>query len=323
MPRLPAARLLAVPLTAATLVLAGCGGSSDPGSTAASAEPSASSSSSSPSADVRTQAEKAEQEARKQTSSARPKPSTPPTPRYRHPVLGADVSWPQCPKGTGIPERQGLGLPPPLPEAEFVVIGLTNGPGFTRNPCLADQLRQAKQRKMAVSAYAVVSWPAADRYGGIDHDGPFDGATELGRLRNAGYQQGRFNVRTMKELGFRTPAVWVDVEPYPVFPWPDDTRGNAAVVEGAVRAYREAGYTIGTYSTQSLWQTVAGDLRFGVREWRAAGNTSREEALKRCGPDRAFQGGKALITQWTDGRRDFNITCPGAARDLGKFFHQY
>ena len=60
------------------------------------------------------------------------------SPRITGPLLGGDVSWPQCPKGMGIPEKRSEGLPMPDASARFVVIGLTNGPGFVANPCLAE-----------------------------------------------------------------------------------------------------------------------------------------------------------------------------------------
>ena len=81
-----------------------------------------------------------------------PSPSAPPSievpslpvAKDRGIVEGGDLSWPQCPKGMGIKERRTLGLPKPLDSAEYVVIGLTNGPAFTPNPCLADQVEWAK-----------------------------------------------------------------------------------------------------------------------------------------------------------------------------------
>ena len=45
------------------------------------------------------------------------------------PRKGADISWPNCPKGMGIPSRRTLGLPMPKKHAQFAIIGLTNGPG--------------------------------------------------------------------------------------------------------------------------------------------------------------------------------------------------
>ncbi|NYJ01610.1 hypothetical protein HNR19_002308 [Nocardioides thalensis] len=243
--------------------------------------------------------------------------------RRDEPVLGADISWPQCPKGMGIPEKRSQGMPMPIPQAEYVVVGLTNGPGFTPNPCLADQVAWVEERGLMISAYAVASYPdepTLDEYGG---DGPFDAGSDLGRLRNVGYQQARYNIGSMADAGLQTPIVWIDVEPVPDFEWSADVRANAAVVVGAARAYTDAGYEIGVYSTPYLWDEVVGDLSLGVPEWRAAGETSSEEALNRCGDDWSIQGGKGILGQWVQDSRDQNITCPGVAADLGRWFHQY
>ncbi|RLV47888.1 hypothetical protein D9V37_17395 [Nocardioides mangrovicus] len=243
------------------------------------------------------------------------------------PVEGADVSWPQCPKGMGIPQKRSKGLAMPLPTARFVVLGLTNSPGFTANPCLASQVQWVAQRHLLAAAYSVVSYPdeaTLTREGGA---GPYDGDTPLGMLGNVGYAQARFNVATMKGAGLRAPVVWVDVEPVNDFAWSADPKANAAVVRGAVRGYQAAGYRVGVYSTQHLWQEVVGDLRLELPEWRAAGMTSRAEALRRCGVERMFQGGSAVMSQWVDGSaetgRDRIVTCPDGVSRLGDWFHQY
>ncbi|TWG97256.1 hypothetical protein L615_003700000220 [Nocardioides sp. J9] len=239
-------------------------------------------------------------------------------------VLGGDVSWPQCPKGMGIPEKQGKGLPMPLPEAEFVVLGLTNGPGFTRNPCLADQVQWAKDNDVLVSVYAVSSFPDKATLDDYGSDGPYDASNRLGRLRNVGYQQARFNIGTMGTTGLLSPIVWIDVEPVPTFEWSSDLRANAAVIEGVARGYTDAGYRIGVYSTPLLYRQVVGDLSLGgIPEWRAAGQTSRAEALNRCGPDWSIQGGPAVMGQWVEDQRDKNVTCPGISADLGQWFHRF
>jgi hypothetical protein len=239
-------------------------------------------------------------------------------------VLGGDVSWPQCPPGTGIPEKQGLGMPMPLPEAEYVVLGLTNGPGFTPNPCLSDQVAWAKDNDVLVAVYAVSSYPSRatlEKYGA---DGPYDASDRLGRLRNVGYQQARYNIGTMGQVGLLSPIVWIDVEPVPMFDWSSDLQANAAVIEGVARGYTDAGYAIGVYSTPSLYRRVVGELSLGgVPEWRAAGQTSRAEALDRCGPDWSIQGGTAVMGQWVEQQRDQNVTCPGIAADLGRWFHRF
>ncbi|QYJ05235.1 hypothetical protein KUV85_06020 [Nocardioides panacisoli] len=237
------------------------------------------------------------------------------------PVLGADISWPQCPKGMGIEQRPTLGMPMPVPEAEYVVIGLTNGPGFTPNPCLADQVDWVAERGLLVSAYSVLSYPTDQQLAEYGATGPHDSDDRLGRLRNVGHQQAAYNLATMQRAGLQTPIVWLDVEPVRDWEWSADKVANAAVVEGAARAYREEGYEIGVYSTPYMWDEIVGGFELGVPEWRAAGQTSRAEAASRCGEDWSIQGGRAVFGQWVADRRDHNITCPGIAADLGRWFH--
>ncbi len=236
------------------------------------------------------------------------------------PVLGADVSWPQCPKGMGIPERRTLGLPAPPPEAQYVVVGLTNGPAFTENPCLADQVAAVEAAGQLLAAYAVTSYPDAEALETAGDDGPFDAGTASGRLANTGYQQAAYGVRLMQRDGLDTPVVWVDVEPVSDFEWSDDPDANAAVVRGVVRGYEDAGYEVGIYSTPYLWEQIVADLELGLPEWRAAGETSRAEALSRCRQEESIQGGEAVMGQWLQDSRDLNVTCPGVSAELGRWF---
>ncbi len=239
------------------------------------------------------------------------------------PVLGADISWPQCPVGMGIPLKRSKGAPPPVEEAQYVVLGLTNGPGFYPNPCLADQVADVRARGRMAAAYSVVSYPEPERLTRHADDGPYDGSTRLGALANNGYAQAVYNLRTMRAAGLVTPVIWIDVEPVPDFEWSSDLEANAVVVSGMARGYREAGYAIGVYSTPYLWDIVVGDLELGVPEWRAAGQTSREAALATCEPDRVIQGGEPVMGQWVEANRDMNVTCPGISLELERWFHQY
>ena len=138
-------------------------------------------------------------------------------------VLGADISWPQCPPGMGIPFKETSGQPMPRDDAEYVVIGLTNGPGFHANPCLADQVAYAKERELLVAAYSVISWPdeaAQAKYGG---------------LQEAGAAQAQFNLQSMKAAGLDSPIIWLDIEQVPHYEWSTSTAANAEVVLGAAR----------------------------------------------------------------------------------------
>ena len=244
-------------------------------------------------------------------------------PRPTGPILGADISWPQCPRGMGIAQKRSHGSPMPIDAARYVILGLTNGPGFYPNPCLESQVDWVRSRHLMAAAYSVISYPEQRHLAAYGDKGPFDGSTRTGALSNVGYQQAGFNLSTMRRAGLQSPIVWLDVEPVPDFEWSRDLAANASVVRGAARGYTDAGFGIGAYSTQALWQQVVGGLVLGIPEWRAAGQTSRAEALRRCGRDRMFQGGESVLSQWVEDGRDQNVTCGDTAGQMLRWFHQY
>ena len=168
-----------------------------------------------------------------------------PTPGVR--LTGGDISWPNCLKGMGIPSRRSPGNPLPLASASFAVIGLTNGPGWFPNPCLAEHVAWAKARGLWTSAYSMTTYPTAAQRSAYGATGPWSATTLGGRLRNAGYQQAMFNAASMRTAGLAVPFVWVDVEPYPTHPWSRDVLANRQVVRGVVRAYQDQGYGVGFY----------------------------------------------------------------------------
>lgn len=252
-----------------------------------------------------------------------PKVSAPTPTHAAGRTLGADISWPQCPKGMGIPEKRTEGQPMPTSEARFVVIGLTNGPSFVANPCIDAQVQWVRDRHLLAAAYSVVSYPDDRTLAQLRDRGPFPGGTRLGALRNVGYQAALFNLGTLRRAGLDTPIIWIDVEPVTHFAWSPDLEANAAVVQGMARGYRDGGFRIGFYSIGSLWTRVVGSLRVGAPEWRPAGERGLAEALGRCGDDWSFQGGPGVLGQWVEGHRDRNVTCPGAMPDLRQWFHQY
>ena len=234
-------------------------------------------------------------------STATAAPAAPPARPVGDLVLGADVSWPNCPKGLGIPARPTQGKPLPGRQARFVVIGLTNGPAFHPNPCLDLQVSDARERGLWAAAYAVVTYPTRSQL-----------RAHAGRLRAAGTTQARQNIAAMREVGLDSPVVWVDVEPVTApAPWSRSRRANRAVLEGALAAYRAAGLRVGLYSTPHLWREIVGDARYGLPEWRTAGLSPRRVARDRCyGP--SFQGGEAVLSQWYTSEQDFDLLCPGA-----------
>ena len=242
-----------------------------------------------------------------------------------HPVVGADISWPQCPKNTGIPTRRGMDLPMPRHTSRFVVLGLTNGPGFFPNPCLRSQVRWVKRHHLWAGAYAVTTYPRPHQLEKYGTTGPHSHRHLHGRLWNAGWAEALYNIATMERVHVTAPMVWVDVEPYTVRPWTRFRDRSAAVVRGAVRGYEHAGLRVGFYSTQRLWRGIVGRrIDFGYPEWRTAGPTSQHAARGMCSRD-PIQGGRAVLAQWWNDVRDFDVTCPGHSRPkrLERYFHKY
>jgi hypothetical protein len=245
---------------------------------------------------------------------------------HTHHVRGAgrDIGWPQCPRDVGFRGRNGLGQPMPDVGVRFVIVGLTNGRSFTPNPCLQRHLDWVRSHHVYAAAYAFGTYPTRAQVRQYRHSGPYDGRSFLGALGNAGNAAARFNIAVMQRHGFTTPHVWLDVEPSSSRPWSGRRVWNGAVVRGWVRAYQDAGYSVGFYSTTSLWNGIAGRLRLGLPEWRTAGPVSPRGALRRCG-ERGFQGGAAVIAQWWTTHRDLDRLCPGASRSetLDRYFHKW
>ncbi len=246
------------------------------------------------------------------------------TGRPRASGTGADVSWPQCRRDEGIAGKRGQGKPMPPRRSRFVVLGLTNGPAFHPNPCLARQVDWVERHRMYAAAYAVTTYPFPRELRRHGADGPFGADTLGGRLANVGYQQARFNLRTMAAAGLTSPVVWIDVEDSSLRVWPRTPQRNRAVVRGLLRGYREAELLVGFYSTPYVWGQILGDARYGLPEWRSAGETSRAAARARCTTG-SIQGGPAVLAQWWTTAMDFDLTCPGfgSPAAMATWFHRY
>jgi hypothetical protein len=181
-------------------------------------------------------------------------------------VRGGDISWPNCPKGMGVPERPSEGQPMPLDAARFVIVGLTNGLGFTRNPCLGAQVSWAREHQRSLGAYAVLTYPTPPqlaKYGGHGSGGQ--------RLFRAGAGEANANVRTALRVGLRTPTIWIDVEPVRLRPWSAVPARNNAVLDGAAAAYRQAGWRVGIYSYAYGWPQPLDDSDLGSVRGRSTG----------------------------------------------------
>ena len=246
-------------------------------------------------------------------------------------LVGNDVSWPQCPKGMGIPSRPTEGKKMPKSSTKFLIIGLTNGPGFYPNPCLASQVAWAKRHHVYTAPYAFTTYPTSSQLKKYGKKGPYTGSSTTVKLKNAGYAEAQFNVANMRRAGLSAPFIWVDVE-YSRSPakWSSSRTQNKAVLDGVFAGYKAAGLKVGVYTSEDPWRKLIGKARYNVPEWRTVGPASQKKAMQKCSV-RSVQGGKIVLAQWwvddskTDNSTDYNVLCRGysSAANLKRFFTQY
>ena len=213
-------------------------------------------------------------------------------------MAGADISWPNCPVGEGIPQRPTEGRPMPPAGSTFAVVGLTNGPGFYPNPCLASEFASIRARHLWLGVYSNSSYPTRAQlatYGGT--------GTLATRLYRTGLAEARFNLASMHRAGLATaPMMWMDVEPVNNWPWSGNAANNNHVIDGIIAGYHAAHMSVGIYSYRYGWGQITGGRRFpGLPTWVPLGHCS----------DRSFSGGPVWMTQTVSGHSDLDALCPG------------
>jgi hypothetical protein len=231
---------------------------------------------------------------------------------------GADLSWPNCPKGMGVPGRRTQGLPLPRSDAQFFIIGLTNGRAFTRNPCLAQHVAVARERGVKAAAYTMLSYPNRAERRAHGDSGPFGTATYPDRIANVGYAQAAFALDTMAAAGFASPFVWIDVEPRVERPWSRTTANNQALIRGALQAAADRGLGTGIYTYARAWAQITGGMQLDVPLWAPGHSHARTDAARFAQTAQScarasFTGGPLVLTQWVWRNRDHNVACPAIA----------
>ncbi len=239
-------------------------------------------------------------------------------------AYGYDISWPQCPVGTGTDVGGGYGVgqgnPMPPATAGFVVIGLTAGLPFTRNPCLADQVRFALSNGIPRGVYTMAAYPTSAQLTTYGISGPAAATTLQGRLFNTGYAMARYDLQTLAGVGLSVPFVWIDVESRKVQNWPTGTTtataDNQAVLSGYAKGFQDARLRTGWYSYRTGWAAITGGWQDGAPMWKAGDYTADgfAGALSICSTP-SLNGGPIWMGQrvWYDpavaGYRDLDATC--------------
>jgi hypothetical protein len=198
------------------------------------------------------------------------------------PVVGTDISWPQC------------GRSYPAPSA-FSILGVNDGRPYTANPCLAAEYRWARSSGV-VEFYMNTANPGV----------------AMGDAYNYGFGAARYAFTyATAHLGAGAGHLWwLDVETGNT--WSPDQGANTAVITGSVAFFRAHGVRVGIYSTKYQWGLLTGGASIAsVPNW-VPGARSAREAPSFCAAGRSFSGGPVVMAQYTT-VFDYDYLCPGVS----------
>jgi hypothetical protein len=203
------------------------------------------------------------------------------------PVLGYDVSHPQCARK--LPTNGGFGI-----------VGINRGRPLSSNPCLARQS----------------GWSAAKAGRAVYINTGYPGTGDP-----VGYGQHLVDDAIAREHAAGvagTTVWWLDVET--VNTWEGTPQENATVLDAMAARLQELGVRVGIYSTPTMWLEIAGTWEPALPVWYATGPGTQATAAAAC--DRSFAGSDTAIVQWAQatagGSLDHDLICPAFADRAGE-----
>jgi hypothetical protein len=223
-------------------------------------------------------------------------------------VTGYDISWPQC---------QGKRPPPPF---DIAVVGVTDGHGFSGNPCLASEFTWSQQATHPGALYVNVDLPSATPSQG--QTGPA-GTCASGDVScfayNYGFNNSQYAIRYATSQGVDARVWWLDVETNnywqassgaapayrtdaPATPAAPaaasyNTAANARAIEGSIAGLTASNRVAGAYSTRYQWNLIAGGFAPQVPVWYATVETV-SGAPRYCDQSNSFTGGPIWMVQY-------------------------
>ncbi len=183
-----------------------------------------------------------------------PAPPTSPGPSsYPTGATGYDVSWPQCTSRTSAQTKA-------LPAAPtYAIIGVNNGTIGTLNSCFAAEAAWAGTK---LSVYIIVGPAPSGKPVPFESTGPeasCAGTSSECEGYDWGYNYAEVDLAFVKAQGADPKVWWVDVETAEGWPTSAAFQAvNAAIIQGALAAIRQAGDIGGIYCTWYQWGEITG-----------------------------------------------------------------
>lgn len=207
---------------------------------------------------------------------------------YTSGQIGTDVSWPNCTASN--------------PHSAFGIVGVTDGTGYSQNPCLATEASWYSN----LSLYVNTGWYDQSAY--INPNSPRTcAASDANCLAyNYGYNAGLYALNYASSLGVHSTTWWLDVETGNT--WNTDTTQNRNSLQGEYDALIANGVTtVGAYSTTAQWDSVTGTWLNNWPNWGATTWHTAKQAKTYC-TGHQFTGGTTYLIQFT-GTLDQDYAC--------------
>ena len=208
---------------------------------------------------------------------------------YTSGTVGTDVSWPNC------SARLNTG-------AAFGVVGVTDGLGYSTNPCLSSEASHFSN----LSLYVNTGWNSSSSH--VNSTSPRVCVTGDNNCLayNYGYNAGLYAYNAAISAGVHSTTWWLDVETNNT--WSNNTVQNQNSLQGETDALRVSGVAmVGVYSTTAQWQSITNGWQNRLPSWGATTWTTAKQAAKYCtGHD--FTGGGTWLIQFK-GKLDQDYAC--------------
>lgn len=213
---------------------------------------------------------------------------------------GYDISYPQ-------------GSISSLPSAfDFLVVGTTNGRAYTDNPYLGTQVALAGTKTL--SLYMNLNAPVGSTVkGNTSTPETCVKGDKLCQARNYGYNAAAHSYVYAQNNHANSTMWWLDIETGNS--WSSSQAINDATIQGAINFLNLKGATVGIYSTQSMWNTIAGssfipnqtvNTNGFVPNWIPGASASSPQVA--CSST-ITANGQAWLTQYVSGGLDHDYAC--------------
>ena len=208
--------------------------------------------------------------------------SPPPGDPYSSGQVGVDISWPQC--GQAAPTG-----------ADFGIVGVNDGLGYSTNPCLAAEAADFPSNKL--SLYVNTGWNSSSAHATGNSPKVCVTGDENCFAYDYGYNAGLYAYDAALALGITSPTWWLDVET--INTWSSDTGQNQNSLQGEYDALKASGATtVGSYSTTAQWDGLTGNWINDWPSWGATTWTTPTGAASYC-TGHEFTGGSSYLMQFT------------------------